>query len=176
MHAEVSDHILRGGVFNNVIESRVREPVEGGQPQGCDLTWFGEFLWDGLGQRAEVTVRPCVLAFQFVRCVQLADLSSVTVCDTLSCAFGSSKNIATTIWHGGGAMTSADVSNAIVSVIDRFAPTWRKIHELHPRTSVLFCTASFYNSSVKNTLLQDAPRNSQSIAIFTLQNTVFLAV
>ena len=44
-----------------------------------------------------------------------------------------------------------------------------------PRTSVLFCTASFCNSSVAIALLQDAAKHSQNIAIFTLQNTVFLA-
>ena len=46
-----------------------------------------------------------------------------------------------------------------------------------PRTSVLFCTASFYNSSVKKkkTLLQDAVTHRQSIAILTLQNSVLLS-
>ena len=35
--------------------------------------------------------------------------------------------------------------------------------------------SSFYNSSVKNTLLQDAVTHRQSIAIFTLQNSVLLS-
>ena len=43
-------------------------------------------------------------------------------------------------------------------------------------TSVLFYTASFYNSSLKNTLLQDAAESRPNNAIFVLQNILFLTV
>ena len=61
----------------------------------------------------------------------------------------------------------------------RSGPVWFGAvrSSLVPRTSVLFCAASFYNSNVKKkSLLQDAAENDQSSAIFALQNIFFRSV
>ena len=63
--------------------------------------------------------------------------------------------------HARAICRICSVTNCVPSELQApFRWLWRPL----PRTSVLFCTASLYNSNVKRTLLQDAADNNQSNA------------